>query len=256
MRLRYSVPLALLFVMALFYPYDPYTMSIEQAYQTPFGSAFMGFDGLGRDLLSRIVYGMGTSLIVALGVVSIASVIGISIGLVSGWCGGIIDNVLMRFADIVLSLPGILVAVMFVALSEPSIFNIILALSLTGWVGFARLARVQTQVIKKADFVTASSLLGVSSFRVLFKHILPNISTVLFVEGLFTAVGAMMAEAGLSFLGVGLAPPTPSLGGLLKEGASVIMIAPHIVIFSGVGLGILLLLFSCLGERLKLKVSR
>ncbi len=256
MKLRYAIPLAFFCVIVLFYPYDPYTMEIELAYSGPQGSAFLGYDSLGRDLLSRIVYGMGTSLIVAVGVVVFTGLIGVAIGLIAGWCGGKVDTLLMRFADIVLSLPGILVAVMFVALSEPSIFNIILALSLTGWVGFARLARVQTQIIKKADFVTASSLLGVSSFGILMRHILPNISTVLFVEGLFTAVGAMMAEAGLSFLGVGLAPPTPSLGSLLKEGAGAIMIAPHIVVCSGAGLAILLLVFSWIGERLKLRVSR
>lgn len=239
--------------VALFCPFDPYGMHIEQAYAAPTWSHPLGMDGLGRDIFSRMLYGMGTSLIVALGVVSLAGVIGISIGLVAGWCGGMVDTLLMRFADIVLSLPGILVAVMFVALSEPSVFNIILALSLTGWVGFARLTRVQTQVVKKADFVKASALMEVPAGRILLRHILPNISTVLIVEALFTAVGAMIAEAGLSFLGIGLVPPTPSLGGLLKEGASAILIAPHIVVFSGIGLGLLLLSFSILAERLKFR---
>ncbi len=224
--------------------------------QPPSAAFLLGTDELGRDMLSRLGQGIILSFGVGLSVLLCSAFIGIGIGLLSGWCGRWIDVVLMRITDVFLSFPGILLAIAFAALAGPGIITVILALSLSGWVGFARLTRVQTLVVRQQEYVHAAQLEGVPVRHILLKHILPNISAPLLVEAAFIVAGAMLAEAGLSFLGIGINPPTPSLGGMLREGARYLLVAPHLVLFPGIVLTSLVLIFNTLGDKARDKLDK
>lgn len=221
---------------------------LNNLFAAPSMAHLFGTDELGRDVLLRLLQGIITSLTVAGGVVLMAAAIGVPLGLLSGYYKGWPDILLQRVSDIVLSFPGILLAIAIAALLKPGIENIIFALGLLGWVGFYRLARVETQAIAAHDFVHAAKLEGRSLPGILRQHILPNIASPLFVEAVFVMAGAILAEAGLSFLGVGLALETPSLGTMLREGVRTMVVAPHLVIFPGLALMFLTFLFNMVGD--------
>ena len=190
----------------------------------------LGTDELGRDVLMRLGQGVGLSLTVGLSVGLITAVIGITLGLVAGWRGGWVDGLVNRLCDVVLSLPGLLMALALTALLGPSLMNVILALGLLGWVGFCRLARAEVLRLKARRFVMAATLGGVGTRGVLVRHVLPLAAPPLVVEAVVIVAGSMVAEAGLSFLGLGVPPPTPSLGGMLREGIRYAMVAPTLVL--------------------------
>ncbi len=222
----------------------------------------LGCDELGRDMYSRLIYGSRVSLKVGLTVVLISSCLGMVIGMISGFFGGLLDELLMRLIDILLAFPGILLAIALVAVLGPGLNHVILALCLIGWVGYARLARGQTLKVRELDFVTAARAQGSGPLRLIFRHIAPNILGPMIVQATLGMAGAILAEAGLSFLGLGVVPPEPSWGAMLNTGCSHLSTAPHLTLFPGLAIMLVVLGFNFLGDGLrdvldpKLKNSR
>jgi len=211
----------------------------------------LGADALGRDLLARLAEGLQLSLTVGIAVVAIGGAIGISIGIVAAWVGGWVDSLLMRMADIVLSFPGILLAIALAAMLGPGVENLILALVAVGWVGFSRLARAQVLALKHSPFVEASRASGSTAVYIAVKHLLPNIAAPLLVEASFGLAAVIIGEAGLSFLGVGVQPPNASLGTMIREGTSLMLVEPLLVVWPGLILFMLVMAVNLLGDRLR-----
>lgn len=211
----------------------------------------LGYDDLGRPLWDRLVEGARTSFIVAIIVVAVSMVIGTLIGIFSAYLGGWWDHIIVRIIDIFLAFPGILLAIALAGLLGPGIDNVIIALSAVGWVGFARLARAQVLTIKHRDHVQAAVALGTKTPRIVVQHLLPMISAPLIVEATFAVAGAIISEAGLSFLGLGVQPPAASWGSIIRDGARYLLVAPHMVIVPGVALMLVVLAVNLLGDKLR-----
>ncbi|MGH6609283.1 MAG: ABC transporter permease [Burkholderiaceae bacterium] len=239
-------------------PYSPITqnplppnLSTEERLQ-PTRTHLFGVDDLGRDVLSRVIYGARISMQVGVAVVLISAFIGMIIGAVSGYYGGWIDRLFSGFLfNVFMAFPSILLAIAMVAFLGPSIRNLILALSVIGWVGYARLMRGQVLKVREYDFVTAARALGTSDARILFRHILPNAVQPLIVQASLGMAGAVLSEASLSFLGLGVQPPTPSWGVMLNDARSFLRVAPHLLIFPGVAVMLTVLAFNFVGDGLR-----
>jgi len=211
----------------------------------------LGTDALGRDLLARLAEGLQLSLSVGVMVIVLGGVLGISIGMVAAWIGGWVDSLLMRVADIVLSFPGILLAIALAAMLGPGVENLVMALVAVGWVGFSRLTRAQVLALKHAPFVEASLASGSTAPYIAVKHLLPNIAAPLLVEASFGLAAVIIGEAGLSFLGVGVQPPNASLGTMIREGTSLMLVEPLLVVWPGLILFMLVMAVNLLGDRLR-----
>lgn len=211
----------------------------------------LGTDALGRDILARLAEGLMLSISVGVTVVLLGSMIGISVGMTAAWMGGWVDAVLMRLADIVLSFPGILLAIALAAMLGPGIENLVMALVAVGWVGFARLSRVQVLALKHAPFVEAAQAGGSSVTYIATRHLLPNIAAPLLVEASFGLAAVIIGEAGLSFLGVGVQPPAASLGTMIREGTSLMLVEPLLVFWPGLILFMVVMAVNLLGDRLR-----
>jgi peptide/nickel transport system permease protein len=239
-------------------PYDPTTqeqlpagMSIEERLQPTMAHPF-GRDDLGRDVLSRVIFGARISLAVGVIVVLISALLGILIGAVAGYYGGWIDRILSGFLfNVFLSFPGILLAIAMVAFLGPGIRNLIIALSVIGWVGYARLMRGQVLKVREYDYVTAARALGAGDWRILTRHILPNAIQPLIVQASLGMAGAVLSEASLSFLGLGVQPPTPSWGVMLNDARSFLRIAPTLLLFPGLAVMLTVLAFNFVGDGLR-----
>ena len=232
-------------------PYDPLEQNIILKLKPPSKSHWFGQDPLGRDILSRMIYGTRISLKVGLSTVTISLTIGLIIGSISGYYGGLVDEFFMRIVDILMAFPGILLAIAMVAVLGPNLNHVILALCLIGWVGYARLVRGQVLYVRELDYVTAAQALGASSARVIALHIIPNLIAPVIVEATFGMAGAILAEASLSFLGLGVQPPTPSWGAMLNEGRQFLLLAPHTTTFPGLAIMLVVLGFNFLGDGLR-----
>jgi peptide/nickel transport system permease protein len=252
-----GVLLLLLFVVcALFAPWlapqDPARIDLAGRLLAPGHGHSFGTDELGRDILSRTLYGARISLVVAVSVVSLSLGIGLIVGLASGFYGGWTDTVLNVYVtNAFLALPGILLAIAFVAFLGPGLFNLILALSISGWVAYARLVRAQVMAVKEREFVEAAKALGASDLRVVCRHILPNIVQPLIVQAAIGMAGAVLAEATLSFLGLGVPPPTASWGAMLNDARSHLFDSPHLVIFPATAVMLAVLSFNFIGDALR-----
>jgi len=232
-------------------PFDPFEQNLKEGLAPPSPQHWLGQDKLGRDILSRILSGARISLWVGVMTVSISLSIGVVVGATAGLFGGWADEVLMRLVDVFLAFPGILLAIAFAAVLGPSLRNVILALSLMGWVGYARLVRGQILVAREEEYVTAARALGAGSFRLIRRHLLPNILAPVIVEATFGMAGAIVTEASLSFLGLGVQPPTPSWGAMLSDGRSFLLLAPHLTTFPGLAILFVVMTLNLLGDRLR-----
>src|ERR1700732_1823608 len=233
-------------------PQDPAHIDLPNRLQTPSPQHWCGPDELGRDILSRLIWGARISLFVGSSVVACSLLLGLIIGSIAGYYGGAID----RFINIVLinaflSFPGILLAIAFVAFRGPGIFNLVLALSLGGWVGYARLVRGQVLAAREREFVEAARALGASDRRIIVRHILPNIIQPVIVQSAIGMAGAILAEATMSFLGPGVPPPTASWGAMLNDGRAHLFDAPHLVLFPAAAVMLAVLSFNFIGDALR-----
>jgi peptide/nickel transport system permease protein len=252
-----GVVLVLVFVVfALFAPWiapqDPARIDLPTRLSRPSSAHWCGTDELGRDILSRLIYGSRISMLVGSCVVAASLAIGLIVGSLAGYYGGRLD----RFVNIVvmnafLSFPGILLAIAFVAFRGPGIFNLILALCLGGWVGYARLVRAQVLSAREREFVEAARALGASDLRVIVRHILPNIIQPVIVQAAIGMAGAILAEATMSFLGLGVPPPTASWGAMLNDGRAHLFDSPHLVIFPALAVMLAVLSFNFIGDGLR-----
>jgi peptide/nickel transport system permease protein len=254
-----SIVIFLLMVSALLAPWlatASYSeIALPDRLQPPSKAHFLGTDELGRDIFSRMLYGGRVSFLTSVIVVTVSLLIGSWLGAFSGLAGGWTDDIVMRIADILLAFPGILLAIGLMAVLGPSLKNVILALVMIGWVSYARLARGLTLKLKELDFVSASRSLGASSFRILFHHILPNLIPALIVQASFGFAGIILAEASLSFLGLGVQPPQPSWGSMLNDGKNHLLDAPHLTIFPGIATFVSVLAFNLLGDAFRDKLD-
>jgi peptide/nickel transport system permease protein len=247
---------AVFVVCAIFAPWiapqDPAHIDLPARLAGPTFSHWCGTDELGRDILSRLIYGSRISMLVGSCVVAASLFLGLIVGSIAGYYGGRID----RFINVVvmnafLSFPGILLAIAFVAFRGPGIFNLVLALSLGGWVGYARLVRAQVLATREREFVEAARALGASDLRVIVRHILPNIIQPIIVQAAIGMAGAILAEATMSFLGLGVPPPTASWGTMLNDGRAHLFDAPHLVIFPAMAVMLAVLSFNFIGDALR-----
>ncbi|MFQ5692816.1 MAG: ABC transporter permease [Nitrospinota bacterium] len=229
----------------------PYDQHLETRLSGPGPGQWLGRDSKGRDLLSRVAYGARISLTVGLVTVAVSAALGLLVGALSGYLGGLVDETLMRLTDIFLAFPGILLAFALMAILGPGVQNVILALCIMGWVGYARLVRAQVLALKEEDFVAAARSLGGGTFRVILRHLLPNLLAPVLVEATFGIASAILAETGLSFLGLGTQPPTPSWGTLLKEGYLRLYEAPHLSFFPGLAIMLTVLGFNLFGDGIR-----
>jgi len=232
-------------------PYNPLEQNIIERLSPPSKGHWFGQDEVGRDLLSRVIYGSRISLRVGIFTVSISLLIGLIIGSISGYYGELVDEVFMRIVDILMAFPGILLAIAMVAILGPSLNHVILALCLIGWVGYARLVRGQVLYLRELEYVAAAHALGASPARIISLHIVPNLIAPVIVEATFGMAGAILAEASLSFLGLGAQPPTPSWGSMLNVGREFLLLAPHTTTFPGLAIMLVVLGFNFLGDGLR-----
>jgi peptide/nickel transport system permease protein len=250
------VLVAIFLIAALFAswlaPQDPAYIDLPNRLQPPSSQHLAGTDELGRDILSRLIWGARISMFVGSSVVVFSLFLGLIIGSLAGYYGGRID----RFVNIVLmnaflSFPGILIAIAFVAFRGPGILNLVLALSIGGWVGYARLVRAQVLAVREKEFVEAARALGAGDLRIILRHILPNIIQPVIVQAAIGMAGAILAEATMSFLGLGVPPPTASWGSMLNDARSHLFDSPHLVLFPAVTVMLAVLSFNFIGDALR-----
>ncbi|MDR2884384.1 MAG: ABC transporter permease [Deferribacteraceae bacterium] len=232
-------------------PYDPTLISFDKTFLAPSLAHPFGTDDLGRDILSRMIYGARVSMFVGLISVLVSVVIGTCIGLAAGYYGRFIDAILMRFTDIMLCFPTFFLILAVVAFLQPSLFNVMLVIGLTGWMSVARLVRAEVLSLRSRDFVVAAYIGGISHKRILFKHILPNVASVVTVSATLGVAGAILTESALSFLGLGAQPPTPSWGNILTAGKDNILFAWWLSFFPGMAILLTVLGFNLVGEGLR-----
>lgn len=259
MRNRYLITgiiiIGILSVIALLAPwissYDPSHIDAGNLLMPPSARHWMGTDSLGRDLLSRIIYGSRISLIIGVIAVGIAVFLGVILGSLSGFYGRFIDTLIMRFADIMLCFPTFFLILAVVAFLEPSIINIMIIIGLTSWMGSARLIRSEILSLKEREFIQAERAIGASSTRIITHHLIPNAIGPVLVNATLGIAGAILLETGLSFLGLGVQPPTPSWGNILIEAKSTLGIAWWITVFPGLAILVTILGFNFIAEGLK-----
>jgi len=232
-------------------PFDPAAIEVSAKLLGPSGGHALGTDQLGRDILSRMLYGSRISLTVGFIAVAISLVIGIFVGALSGFYGGVIDSVLMRFVDIMMCFPTFFLILTIVALLGPNIVNVMIVIGATSWMGTARFVRAEFLSLRGRDYVTAATALGAKDGRIIFRHMLPNSLAPVFVSATLDVATAILIEAGLSFLGFGVQPPAPSWGNILTEGRLYIFDAWWLTIFPGAAILLTVLAFNLFGEGLR-----
>ena len=254
---RFGFAIAALLIIAalaapLIAPANPSAQNLATRLQSPSHSHWMGTDELGRDIFSRILYGARISLFVSICVVLGCGLTGLTLGMLAGYRGGIFDRIVnLFFINAFLSFPGVLLAIAFAAFFGPGIGKVILALIITGWAGYARLARAQVLKAKELEFVLAAKSLGASHARILLQHLLPNILQPVLIQATIGMAGAILAEATLSFLGLGVLAPLPSWGSMLNDARSHLFDSPHLVVFPALAVMGCVLSFNFIGDALR-----
>jgi peptide/nickel transport system permease protein len=236
-------------------PRDPLSQNLDQDLIAHSREHPLGTDKLGRDLLSRIIYGGRVSLLVGMATVTLSLTIGVAIGSFSGYFGGLVDQMLMRLVDILMAFPGILLAIAFTAVLGPGLDHVIVALCLIGWTGYARLARGEILSLRERDFIHAARALGGRPKRIILRHLLPNLLPPLLIQATFGLAAAVVAEGSLSFLGLGVEPPTPSWGSMLNDGRQFLLVAPHLTTYPGLALMITVLALNLVGDALQERLN-
>jgi peptide/nickel transport system permease protein len=250
-----SIVACLMALVAIFAPvFSPFDFDIQDLpsrLSPPSTRHWFGSDELGRDIFSRVVWGTRISMLVGLSVVVSSPTVGLLVGSLAGYYGGWLDELVMRAVDVLMAFPGILLAIALVAFWGPGLDKLIFALVVVGWVGYARLVRGQILKVKELDFVKAARSLGASDVRIITRHLIPNIIQPVLVQASIGMAGAILAEASLSFLGLGVPPPLPSWGAMLNDGRSHLFDAPHLVLFPGLSTMLAVLSFNFLGDGLR-----
>ena len=236
-------------------PYDPAAQWLPLRLQAPSWSHPLGLDELGRDILARLIVGARISLLVGVAVVSVSATAGLVIGAVAGYLGGWVDTLIGRVMDVLLAFPGILLSIALVAVLGPSLPHVVLALVIGGWVGYARLVRGQALKLRELEYVQAARALGAPTWRVLRDHVVPGVLPALVVQATLGMAGAIIAEASLSFLGLGVQPPTPSWGTMLDAGRGHLLDAPHLTLVPGLAIALLVLGLNFVGDGLRERLS-
>ena len=257
-RLTYiGIAIAIVVILvAIFAPFiathDVTEQSLGLRFASPSADHWFGTDALGRDVFSRVVFGARISLEVGITVVVVSSVIGIILGAIAGFYGGWIDKLLSGYVfNVFLAFPGLLLAIALVAFLGAGLGKMILALCIIGWVGYARVMRGQVLKVREYDFVQAAKALGAGNMRILFTHILPNAVQPLIVQASLGMAGAVLSEASLSFLGLGIPPPAPSWGTMIEEARQYFAIYPHVLFFPGIAIALTVLAFNFIGDGLR-----
>jgi peptide/nickel transport system permease protein len=232
-------------------PARPEAIDLAAELAPPGGAHPLGAAENGVDVLAHVLYGARVSLVVSLFAVLLSGIVGVTLGGLAGYLGGLTDEAVMRVVDVVLAFPGILLAIFITAVLGPSLVNVVFALTVTGWTGYARLARAQILTLRERDYVHAARALGARGGRILFRHLLPNAAGPLVVQATFAIPGAILAEASLSFLGLGVPPGTPSWGALVDQGTQYLLVAPHVALFPGLAIALTVLGFNFLGDALR-----
>jgi peptide/nickel transport system permease protein len=242
---------ALMALSAQLLPLNPDRIDLNAILASPLEAGGFGYDDLGRSLFDRLLMGARTSFLVALGVISLSALIGTWLGAASAYIGGKFDSVMVRIIDMFLAFPGILLAIALAGILGPGIENVVLALTVVGWVGFARLARAQVLSLKHRDHVQAAEALGIARTRILLRHLIPLALAPLIVEATFGIASIVIAEAGLSFLGLGVQPPDASWGSMIRDGTRYLLVAPHMVLVPGIAMFLVVLGVNLLGDQLR-----
>ena len=233
-------------------PYDPNALDVTATYLPPLSEGhLLGTDDLGRDLLSRLIYGARMSIVVALGATVLGGAIGILLGLISGYAGGVVDAIIMRVMDGMFAFPFILLSILLVTILGSGVFNVILAIGIGTVPGFARVVRSKVMVTKNEEFCNAERVLGASPLRIMFSHVLPNTVSEVVVYATLNIGSAIISEASLSFLGLGILIPTPSWGNILRGGPGCLTTAPHLALFSGLLIFIAVIGFNLVGDGIR-----
>ena len=232
-------------------PRDPLAQSLDEGLSTPSPDHWLGQDKLGRDVLSRLLHGARLSLSVGFLTVAASLAFGVAAGSLAGFLGGAADRVFVHACDVLMAFPGILLAIGIAAVRGPSFGNVLFALSVLGWVGYARVARAQVLSLKAMDYVESARAVGGKPSRLLLAHVLPNALSPILVEATFGIGRAIVAEAGLSFLGLGVAPPAPSWGSMIGEGRHFLFVAPHLVTAPGAAILLTVMSINFVGDGLR-----
>lgn len=250
-----SILLICLYIITIFapilVPHDPYKMHLREKLAPPSSSHLLGTDDLGRDVLSRIMLGTRVSLTVGFIAAGISAVVGVCMGLLAGYLGKPVDTLIMSLVDLLMSFPSFLLILAVVAIVPPSLVNIMIVLGLTMWAQYARIVRGSILTIKEQDFVEAARAIGVSNPRIMMRHLLPNVLAPIIVIATLNIAGAILLESGLSFLGFGAQPPTPSWGNMISIGRVYLRQAPHLATSAGVAIFVTVLAFNLVGDGLR-----
>ncbi len=242
-------------IIAIFAPliatFNPALTNLDAVFLPPDSTYFFGTDSLGRDVFSRVVYGARISLFVGFIAVGISVFIGVVLGLISGYYGTFVDSIIMRFTDIMLCFPTFFLILAVIAFVKPSIINVMVVIGVTGWMGVARLVRAEVMSVKNREYITAAKMQGLSHIKIMFKHILPNVLSPVFVTATLGVASAILLESSLSFLGLGVLPPVPSWGNILTEGQNNIINAWWLSLFPGIAIVLTALGYNLLGEGLR-----
>jgi peptide/nickel transport system permease protein len=231
--------------------FDPASQELALRLEPPSRTHLFGLDELGRDIFARVLAGARISFLVGLTVVSVSAAAGTLLGAVAGYFGGVLDDLIGRMVDVLLAFPGLLLAIALVAVLGPSLGNVLFALTIIGWVGYARLVRGQVLRAREFEYVQAARALGAGAGRILWRHVIPAAVPAVVVQATLGMAGAIISEAALSFLGLGVQPPTPSWGTMLAGGRAHLLDAPHLTLFPGLAIALLVLGFNFLGDGLR-----
>ena len=232
-------------------PHDPSAFDASRVLEPPSAEHWLGTDGIGRDVLSRMIYGARISLMVGFVSVGIACLIGVSLGSIAGYAGGLVDAAIMRFVDVMLTFPTFFLILAVIAYLDASIWNIMVVIGVTSWMGVCRLVRAELMGLREREFMVAAEALGVHPIRVVWRHGLPNALAPVFVAFILGVAGAILTESALSFLGIGVQPPTPSWGNILTEGKDTLEVAWWLSVCPGIAILVTVLAYNLLGEGLR-----